>query len=134
MPTNLIPISLVSSLLALWSVNAVSAKPASAPSVTAPSPAAKTPLGDLSPFRSIAVDALAVVQKGDFVAAKSRIKDLEVSWDKAEPKLKPLAPDRWEKVDAAIDKALKEVRAWRSNVISSSEALQALITTIDTLK
>lgn len=93
----------------------------------------KTPLGDLSGFRAIAADTLKIVKTGDFDAAKKRIKDLELSWDQAEPKMKPLAPDRWKTVDVAIDRALKEVRAWRSTPASSAEALNALIAAIDTL-
>ncbi len=97
-------------------------------------PGARTPLGDLSSFRAIAADTLRIVNTGDFGAAKKRIKDLEVSWDEAEPKMKPLASDKWRTVDVAIDRALKEVRAWRATPAGSSEALQALIATIDNLK
>lgn len=92
------------------------------------------PLGDLSSFRVIAADTLRIVNTGDFDAAKKRIKDLEVSWDQAEPKMKPLALDKWQTVDVAIDHALKEVRAWRATPAGSSEALKALIATIDNLK
>lgn len=96
--------------------------------------AAKTALGDLSGFRVVAVDTLRIVQSGDFSAAKKRIKDLEVSWDEAEPKMKPQAPKAWETVDIAIDRALKEVRAWRATKESSTQALQALIATVDAVK
>src|SRR3979490_3118565 len=95
---------------------------------------AMTPLGDLSTYRAIAVDTLGIVGTGDFAAAKKRIKDLELSWDRAEAKMKPLAPEKWTTVDVAIDRALKEVRAWRATQASSSEALQALISTIDAVK
>src|ERR1700687_1460676 len=97
-------------------------------------PGSGTPLGDLSTFRATAVDTLRIVNTGDFGAAKKRIKDLELSWDQAEPKLKPLAPQKWETVDVSIDRALKQVRAWRTTPAASSEVLQALISTIDGLK
>jgi hypothetical protein len=100
---------------------------------TAQTSRAITPLGDLSSYRAIAVDALKIVGTGDFAAAKKRIKDLELSWDRAEAKMKPLAPEKWTTVDVAIDRALKEVRAWRATQASSSEALQALISTIDSI-
>jgi hypothetical protein len=109
-------------------------QPVAGAAANAQTPRAVTPLGDLSTYRSVAVDTLRIVSSGDFPAAKKRIKDLELSWDQAEPKLKPLAPQKWETVDVAIDRALKEVRAWSATQAGSREALQALISTIDSMK
>ena len=81
-------------------------------------------------FRAIAIDTLRIVNTGDLGAAKKQIKDLELSWDQAEPKMKPLAPQKWETVDVAR----KEVRAWGATQAGSSVALQALISTIDSMK
>jgi hypothetical protein len=97
-------------------------------------PGAPTALGDLTPFRAIAVDTLHIVDTGDLEAAKKRIKELELAWDQAEPKMKPRAPQKWDVVDVAVDRALKELRAWRSTQAGSREALQALIATIDSMK
>ena len=97
-------------------------------------PGSSTALGDLSPFREIATNTLRIVNTGDFGAAKKRIKDLEISWDKAEPKMKPLAPLEWQALDVAIDRALKEVRAWSATKEAGSSALQALVATIDSTK
>jgi hypothetical protein len=105
-----------------------------AAAANAQKPGPGTPLGDLSTFRTTAVDTLRIVDTGDLAAAKKRIKDLELSWDQAEPKMKPLAPQKWETVDVAIDRALKEVRAWSATQAGSREALQALISTIDSMK
>jgi hypothetical protein len=71
---------------------------------------AASKLGNLSKFKKVVKDTEELIQKGDLAGAKIRIKDLETTWDEAEPALKPRSAADWHKIDKGIDHVLSALR------------------------
>ncbi|PVZ42642.1 hypothetical protein [Pseudomonas sp. CC120222-01a] len=104
-------------------------EPAPAAGIHAP-----TKLGDLSAFRSIAVDVAAKVDAQDLPGAKARIRDLEKTWDDAEAGIKPRAASDWHVLDKAIDHALDALRASQPQQGECKAAMSNLLKAFDTLQ
>lgn len=117
--------------LALAALFAAATAPASMGLMGVAHAATAAKLGDLSPFKVIAVDVASKVDKGDFAGATKRIRDLEIAWDGAEAGLKPRAAAQWHVLDKKIDIALKALRADKPDPSESKKALAEMIVTMD---
>ncbi len=104
---------------------------ATTPKKAAVATKAKPPLGDISKFRKITADTLAFAKAGDMKKAEKRITDMETKWDAYANPLQAKNKAAWTKLDLALDRALKELRASKPNAATSGAALQDMLTMID---
>ena len=103
----------------------------SGPAVIAPvtpgQVAARFPAADVATFRSLATRMTAAVQAGDQRGAAGAARQLEMSWDDAQPRLQALDDSTWSAVDGRIDAVLTAVRAPHPDPATESQALEQLL-------
>lgn len=89
-----------------------------------------SPLGDLSIFKTITQDTLALLNAEKQTEATTRIGDLEYEWDNAQARLKVKDAAAWTKIDGKIDTVLRELRAVSPSIASEKSALEALLSVL----
>ena len=89
------------------------------------------PLGDLSAFRVILEDTLALVNSGKTKAAATRITTFESLWDKEASTLGAKDRTKWRTLDVASDESLGAVRSSTATKAASVKALQNLLDLIN---
>ena len=83
-----------------------------------------SPLGDLSSFQKIEEDTLSLVNAGNLSDAKSRVDDLEYTWDNAQARLRPMNTAKWTEIDNTIDKVLRQLRAVHQDSAACKSSLE----------
>ncbi len=126
---------LIVSLIATSALSlAASSSGATQPVVIAGKTLAAAPLGDLSKFRVIAVDTLALVKSGKLSAATARVKALETLWDTSAARLQVKNAAAWGKLDGLLDSVLGELRIDKPQASACTKALETFVQTVDSLK
>ena len=92
--------------------------------------AARSPLGDLSAFRTITQDTLQLVAAGHQAEAVTRVRDLEIAWDDGEARLKPRSKAAWSALDGKIDRVLRDLRATSPDPTAEKASLTTLLTAL----
>ncbi len=90
--------------------------------------------GDLAALRATAAATLRIAEAGDLSAARRRVDDLERDWNRQAPELKSRAPDKWRSLDAAIDRAERELRFGRVRHTDSVAALRDVVSILNSMK
>lgn len=78
------------------------------PVSAAPLPIATAQTNDrMTPYRTMAADALTAFKAGDMATAKAKSRELEKAWDSQQKDLKAKSPEVWKSVDDAMDAFIK---------------------------
>jgi hypothetical protein len=88
------------------------------------------PASNISEFRTIASDTLALVRNGDQAGAAKRATDLETAWDDNQAALNAADCHAWAFIDKQIDPVLSAVRTSNPHPATEQKALQNLLVTL----
>ncbi|MEU4244839.1 hypothetical protein [Actinoplanes sp. NPDC026619] len=130
-------IAITGGLLGATQQNTTSTQAVEQIAITTSEPAATrqihptTRLGNLTRFSVITTDVQAKVARNDLAGGKTRVKDLEVSWDDAEAGLKPRDSAKWHQLDDEIDAVLTSLRSGSPSQADCAASLTALNKTLN---
>lgn len=88
------------------------------------------PADQVTSFRTITLDTLALVQQGDTQGAAARITDLETAWDDAQDALNAADCQAWTFVDRQIDPVLAAVRSANPDQATEEQVIGELLSTL----
>jgi len=101
--------------------SAQSTKPMDQPGQTA------TATDNMTPYRTLASDALTAFKAQDMTTARKKAKDLETAWDKNEKALQKSSPDAWNQIDKAMDDFIKPLATKAPDAAKVQAAYDAFI-------
>jgi hypothetical protein len=84
-------------------------------------------VSDMSGFKLKAEEIKGAFNPTQPASAKLKVKELESSWDKAEPQLRPKHPKEWQLLDRMIDRVIKVFDQSQPAPEQASPALDELI-------
>lgn len=113
-------------LLCLWLLAPLAAVPAL---VSAPKPigALAYPWRDFLMFETMAAETMALVSREEMVAAENRIGDFEAAWQTAETRIRPWDGRLWRLVDAAVRRAVADLRGSERSPTRARSAVSNLM-------
>ncbi len=97
-----IRIAMLGTLIAGGTVASAAQEPKAAASAVAA-------VDNMTPYRTLATDALTAFKAHDMATAKKKARELEVAWDTREKALEKKSPDVWGQIDKAMDVFIKPV-------------------------
>ena len=82
---------------------------------------------NMTPYRTMAGDALTAFKAHDMATARTRARDLEVAWDSREKALEKKYPEVWGQIDKAMDAFIKPMKDKSPDPVNVQAAYDAFI-------
>jgi hypothetical protein len=69
----------------------------------------------------------------DLEQQKLDVTELETAWDQGQTRIRPMSPEKWTLMDAAIEDVLQKVRSEPHDAAATSASLETLVALIHAL-